>query len=133
MLLELPQSLRINGPPVTVRTSATVAGRAVGRPAVRPRRLGATGWSKSKKYVRGHTAELGLRPNRQPGGSQPNGLLGTAGHRSVGRLGLLVDGRPEVLPVNYALDGETVLFRTAEGTVLNQAACGVRPGLVRSR
>jgi nitroimidazol reductase NimA-like FMN-containing flavoprotein (pyridoxamine 5'-phosphate oxidase superfamily) len=41
---------------------------------------------------------------------------------SVGRLGLLVDGRPEVLPVNYALDGETVLFRTGEETVLNQAS-----------
>ncbi len=50
------------------------------------------------------------------------GLLATA---SVGRLGLLVDGRPEVLPVNYALDGDTVLFRTAEGTVLNQAAFSV--------
>lgn len=44
---------------------------------------------------------------------------------SVGRLGLLVDGRPEVLPVNYALDGESVLFRTAEGTVLNQASLAV--------
>jgi uncharacterized protein len=41
---------------------------------------------------------------------------------SVGRIGFLVDGRPEVLPVNYALDGETVVFRTAEGTVLNRAA-----------
>jgi nitroimidazol reductase NimA-like FMN-containing flavoprotein (pyridoxamine 5'-phosphate oxidase superfamily) len=50
------------------------------------------------------------------------GLLATA---SVGRVGLLVDGRPEVLPVNYALDGDTVLFRTAEGTVLNQAAFSV--------
>ena len=41
---------------------------------------------------------------------------------SVGRLGLLVDGRPEVLPVTYAVDAGTVVFRTAEGTVLNQAA-----------
>lgn len=46
-------------------------------------------------------------------------LLGTV---SVGRVGLLVDGRPEILPVNYAVDDETVVFRTAEGTVLNQAA-----------
>jgi nitroimidazol reductase NimA-like FMN-containing flavoprotein (pyridoxamine 5'-phosphate oxidase superfamily) len=50
------------------------------------------------------------------------GLLATA---SLGRLGLLVDGRPEVLPVNFALDGDTVLFRTAEGTVLNQASFSV--------
>lgn len=49
-------------------------------------------------------------------------LLATA---SVGRVGLLVDGRPEILPVNYALDGDTVLFRTAEGTVLNQASMTV--------
>src|SRR5215210_2349136 len=49
-------------------------------------------------------------------------LLATA---SVGRVGLLVDGLPEILPVNYALDGETVLFRTAEGTVLTQASMAV--------
>jgi nitroimidazol reductase NimA-like FMN-containing flavoprotein (pyridoxamine 5'-phosphate oxidase superfamily) len=46
-------------------------------------------------------------------------LLATA---TVGRVGLLVDGRPEILPVNYALDGDSVLFRTAEGAVLNQAS-----------
>jgi nitroimidazol reductase NimA-like FMN-containing flavoprotein (pyridoxamine 5'-phosphate oxidase superfamily) len=46
-------------------------------------------------------------------------LLATA---QFGRLGLLVEDRPEVLPVNYILDGETVLFRTTEGTVLAQAA-----------
>jgi nitroimidazol reductase NimA-like FMN-containing flavoprotein (pyridoxamine 5'-phosphate oxidase superfamily) len=40
----------------------------------------------------------------------------------IGRVGLLVDGRPVVLPVNYALDGETVLFRTGDGTVLNEAS-----------
>jgi uncharacterized protein len=49
-------------------------------------------------------------------------LLGSV---SVGRLGLLVDGRPEILPVTYAVDGETVVFRTAEGTVLTQAAMQV--------
>jgi nitroimidazol reductase NimA-like FMN-containing flavoprotein (pyridoxamine 5'-phosphate oxidase superfamily) len=45
--------------------------------------------------------------------------------RELGRVGVLVDDRPEVLPVNYILDGETVLFRTAEGTVLNEAASRV--------
>lgn len=44
---------------------------------------------------------------------------------SVGRLALLVDDRPEILPVNYAMDGDSVLFRTAEGTVLNQASLTV--------
>jgi hypothetical protein len=40
----------------------------------------------------------------------------------VGRVGFVVDGQPEILPVNYALDGDTVLFRTDEGSVLNRAS-----------
>ena len=43
----------------------------------------------------------------------------------VGRVGLLVDGRPEILPVNFILDGEHVLFRTAQGSVLTRAASKV--------
>ncbi len=53
------------------------------------------------------------------GRSECLGLLATA---SVGRVGLIIDGKPEVLPVNYGLDGDSVLFRTAAGTVLNQAS-----------
>jgi uncharacterized protein len=49
-------------------------------------------------------------------------LLATA---TVGRIGLIVDGKPEVLPVNYAIDGESILFRTGEGTVLTQASLSV--------
>ncbi len=41
---------------------------------------------------------------------------------TVGRVGFILDDRPVVLPVNYAVDGDTVVFRTAEGTVLNKAA-----------
>ena len=41
---------------------------------------------------------------------------------TVGRLGFVVQERPIVLPVNYAVDGRTVVFRTGEGTVLNKAA-----------
>ena len=37
----------------------------------------------------------------------------------VGRVGFVLDGQPEILPVNYALDGDTVLFRTAPDSVLN--------------
>jgi len=44
---------------------------------------------------------------------------------SFGRVGLLVDGKPEVLPVNYAIDGESILFRTGQGTVLTQASLTV--------
>jgi uncharacterized protein len=44
---------------------------------------------------------------------------------TVARVGLLVNGRPEVLPVNYAIDGDRILFRTSEGSVLNQASLAV--------
>ena len=47
------------------------------------------------------------------------GLLASA---QIGRLGFIVDGKPVVLPINFAIDGETILFRTAEGTVLNEAS-----------
>ena len=40
----------------------------------------------------------------------------------VGRLGFVVDGQPEILPVNYALDGDAILFRTSDGSVLNEAS-----------
>lgn len=36
----------------------------------------------------------------------------------VGRVGFVAGGRPEVLPVNYVMDGDGVVFRTAEGLKL---------------
>lgn len=33
----------------------------------------------------------------------------------VGRLGVLVDSAPEIYPVNHAVDGSTVVFRTERG------------------
>ena len=47
-------------------------------------------------------------------------LLLLAGQK-VGRLGFVVDGQPMVLPVNYAVDGDIVVFRTGEGTMLAAA------------
>jgi nitroimidazol reductase NimA-like FMN-containing flavoprotein (pyridoxamine 5'-phosphate oxidase superfamily) len=41
--------------------------------------------------------------------------------RRVGRLGFVADGQPLIFPVNYAVDGETVVFRTDEGTKLDSA------------
>lgn len=35
---------------------------------------------------------------------------------SNGRLALNVDGLPEIFPLNFAVDHETVVFRTAEGS-----------------
>lgn len=36
----------------------------------------------------------------------------------VGRLATAVDRTPEIFPVNYAVDGESVVFRSAEGSKL---------------
>src|SRR5512144_1639588 len=41
---------------------------------------------------------------------------------ALGRLVTSVDGRPEIFPVNFAVQNRTVLFRTAEGTKLVSAA-----------
>ena len=37
----------------------------------------------------------------------------------VGRLGVVDHGSPRIFPVNYVLDGDTVVFRTAHGTKLD--------------
>jgi nitroimidazol reductase NimA-like FMN-containing flavoprotein (pyridoxamine 5'-phosphate oxidase superfamily) len=46
------------------------------------------------------------------------------GAHNFGRLAVVVDGRPLVFPVNYALEGDAVVFRTAGGTKLSGAALG---------
>lgn len=42
----------------------------------------------------------------------------------VGRLALVVGRSPSIFPVNYALDGDAVVFRTAPGTKLDHAERG---------
>jgi nitroimidazol reductase NimA-like FMN-containing flavoprotein (pyridoxamine 5'-phosphate oxidase superfamily) len=42
----------------------------------------------------------------------------------VGRLAVVEDGRPVILPVNYAMDGERIVFRTADGTKLDAVVRG---------
>ncbi len=37
----------------------------------------------------------------------------------IGRLAVIAGNTPVVLPINYALDGETVVFRTDPGTKLD--------------
>ncbi|MGH3723282.1 MAG: pyridoxamine 5'-phosphate oxidase family protein [Mycobacterium sp.] len=37
---------------------------------------------------------------------------------SLGRLVVVIDGRPEIFPINFVTQRGTVLFRTAEGTKL---------------
>lgn len=46
-------------------------------------------------------------------------LLGSA---SLGRIVTSVDGEPEIFPVNFVVQGHSVLFRTAEGTKLASTA-----------
>jgi len=36
----------------------------------------------------------------------------------IGRLGVAINNKPEIYPVNYVVDGRTIVFRTAEGTKL---------------
>lgn len=47
---------------------------------------------------------------------------------SLGRVGLVHLSNPLIFPVNYALDGGTVVFRTAPGTKLATAGLG-RPAV----
>jgi hypothetical protein len=42
----------------------------------------------------------------------------------IGRLAVVVAGRPLVFPVNFTLDGEAVVFRTDRGTKLHGARNG---------
>ena len=42
----------------------------------------------------------------------------------VGRLGIVVEGRPEIHPVNFAVAGEEVLIRSDQGTKLSSALGG---------
>jgi nitroimidazol reductase NimA-like FMN-containing flavoprotein (pyridoxamine 5'-phosphate oxidase superfamily) len=43
----------------------------------------------------------------------------------IGRLAVVHANQPEIVPVNYVLDGENIVFRTASGTKL--AAAGRSP------
>ena len=53
--------------------------------------------------------------------SQTECLRLLAAHE-VGRVAVVVDGRPVILPVNYRTDDGTVVFRTDAGTKLQGAA-----------
>ncbi len=44
--------------------------------------------------------------------------------RPVGRIAMLDRGDPTILPVNHAVVGHTVVFRTARGTLLREAVLG---------
>ena len=41
--------------------------------------------------------------------------------RNLGRIAFSIGSQPEIFPVNYAVDGSIVVFRTAPDTILLQA------------
>lgn len=45
---------------------------------------------------------------------------------SFGRLGVCLNGQPDIFPVNYHADGATILFRTAGGTKLDDLVANNR-------
>lgn len=54
---------------------------------------------------------------------------------TVGRVGIVVGGAPEIYPVNFVVDHASVIFRTAPGTKLagltrNPSVCFEADGLV---
>lgn len=46
------------------------------------------------------------------------------GQVAVGRLGLSADSLPVILPVNFVVDGESIVFRTGAGLKLSAATSG---------
>jgi uncharacterized protein len=42
----------------------------------------------------------------------------------VGRVAVVVDARPMIFPVNYALDGDSVVFRSDAGSKISGATSG---------
>jgi uncharacterized protein len=47
--------------------------------------------------------------------------LALVAHSPIGRLAVVVEGHPLVFPVNFALDGSAIVFRTNAGTKLHAA------------
>ena len=52
----------------------------------------------------------------------PHEALALLRRSPVGRLAVVVDGQPDIFPVNHVVDHGTVVFRTAPGTKLRAAA-----------
>ncbi len=52
------------------------------------------------------------------------GCLALLGAEDVGRIAILEGGAPLIVPVNYAMDGEAIVFRTGEGSKLSASRGG---------
>lgn len=51
--------------------------------------------------------------------------LDLLGRRDMGRLAVVVHGSPQIFPINYVLDGHTVVFRSGPGTKVGAANLGM--------
>jgi nitroimidazol reductase NimA-like FMN-containing flavoprotein (pyridoxamine 5'-phosphate oxidase superfamily) len=60
---------------------------------------------------------------------RPEECLALLRKTSVGRLAFVVDGWPVVLPINYVVDGQDVVFRTDPGTKLSAIRCAPQVAL----
>lgn len=47
---------------------------------------------------------------------------GILANLEVGRLATVHDGQPQIYPVNFVVDGPSIVFRTAEGSKLDELA-----------
>lgn len=49
---------------------------------------------------------------------------GLLGHGHLGRLGFTSRSLPVIFPVNYAVDGDRIIFRSESGSILSAAIAG---------
>jgi nitroimidazol reductase NimA-like FMN-containing flavoprotein (pyridoxamine 5'-phosphate oxidase superfamily) len=45
--------------------------------------------------------------------------LAILGRHSLGRIAIVIDGQPQIFPVNYAINGRIIAIRTAAGSKLS--------------
>lgn len=57
---------------------------------------------------------------------QPEECWKLIGLEPIGRVALLVEGLPEIYPVNHLVDGRTILFRTDPGSKLRSVLTSPR-------
>jgi len=50
--------------------------------------------------------------------------LALLGREQVGRLAISITNHPDIFPINHVVDGDSVVFRTAEGTKLAASVLG---------
>lgn len=49
------------------------------------------------------------------------GCLEILDQHSLGRIAIVIDGQPQIFPVNYAMNGRIIAIRTAAGSKLSHA------------